>query len=235
MGRFLTLAALILALGAIGSPADAAGTPLTVAPTELFPAMSGVSYEVVLAASGGTGSYTFSVSGGSLPHGLSLSSDGTLSGVPDDVPGLFPFTVQAVDTAGASATSDLVLQVATPTILLTSVALPSARVGVDYHFGFFASGGSPAYTYAVSDGSPPTGLQLTSDGALSGKPTAAGVWLFTLQITDAHGIRGTQTFRFVVDGTTPIAKVRALKAKRSTAWQAASAHTRRFSGVAFLP
>src|SRR5205814_1514696 len=62
-------------------------------------------------ASGGTGSYTWSLASGTLPTGLSLSSAGVLSGTPT-VAGTSSFTVQATDTASVSGTKTFSLTIA---------------------------------------------------------------------------------------------------------------------------
>jgi large repetitive protein len=198
--RFLTMSTLALTLGAIGSPAQAAAS-ISIPPVTLFPATSGIFYSATVTAAGGTAPYTYSVVSGALPRGLSFSSVGTMSGIPDDSPGLFTFMVQAVDVDGNSATTSVTLELATPTILLASVAIPDAKVGVPYRYTLSALGGTPGYVFSVSDGSLPAGLSLSSDGVFTGAPTTAGISLFTVQITDARGIRGLQTFRLVVDRT----------------------------------
>jgi len=195
--RFLTFPALALAVAAIGSPAGAADA-LTVSPVTLFPATSGIFYSAVFRASGGTGPYSYSIVSGHLPVGMALSSDGTIRGVPDDAPGRFTFTVQALDQTDATATCTVTLALATPRVVLTSVAAPAARVGERYRFELSATGGSPRCAYSVARGSLPKGLDLARNGVLSGTPKAAGVSLFTLQVVDSHGIPGVQTFRFVV-------------------------------------
>jgi hypothetical protein len=65
----------------------------------------------VLAASGGTSPYTWSVQSGSLPRGLALRGDGAIVGTPAAV-GTFHFTVRVTDRAGARATRVLSIQVA---------------------------------------------------------------------------------------------------------------------------
>jgi large repetitive protein len=197
--RFLTFAAVGLTLVAVVSPAEAGrSTPVTIAPVTLYPATSGVFYSAVLRASGGTGPYAFSVVAGRLPSGLGLSRGGTLSGVPDDAPGLFAFTARVVDATGLAATAALTFTVATPEIVLTSVALPPARVGRVYRRKLVAQGGSPRYRFRLAKGQLPRGVHLGRGGVLSGTPRAAGVWLFTVQIADSNGIRGSQTLRLLV-------------------------------------
>src|SRR6266545_3215472 len=195
--RIFAAVAAAVALAGAGTGAAHAATPLGLSPVALFPATSSIFYSATVSATGGTAPY-YSVVAGALPKGLTLSPDGTLSGVPDDIAGLFAFTVQARDAAGTAATAAVTLSLATPTIVLTSVAIPSARVGDNYRHALFASGGSPRYIFSLARGSLPQGLHLAGDGVFSGVPAKAGVSLFTVQIIDNRGIRGVQTFRLVV-------------------------------------
>jgi len=69
---------------------------ITLSPATLAPGTVGISYNAIITASGGTPPYTFSITAGSLPGGLRLSSDGTISGIPVN-PGTFNFTITATD------------------------------------------------------------------------------------------------------------------------------------------
>ena len=64
----------------------------------------GEGYQVVLAASGGTPPYSWSLAGGTMPAGLSLSGGGVLSGVPT-VSAEVMLIFGVSDTAGRSASS----------------------------------------------------------------------------------------------------------------------------------
>jgi len=70
----------------------------------------GQTYTQTLRATGGLGALTWSVSGGSLPAGLTLSSAGTISGTPAAAE-TSNFTVTATDTFGQSDTQDLSIAV----------------------------------------------------------------------------------------------------------------------------
>nr|WP_286999304.1 autotransporter domain-containing protein [Comamonas sp. UBA7840] len=65
-----------------------------------------------------------------------------------------------------------------------SGSLPSATVGWAYSQSFTASDGTAPYTYAITSGSVPTGLSLAANGILSGTPTVAGSYNFTVTATD---------------------------------------------------
>lgn len=79
--------------------ATLSGVTITVSstPNPLLPATVATGYSAAITASGGTGPYTFTVTGGSLPLGLSLSSGGAISGTPSAICGCV-FIVKAVDS-----------------------------------------------------------------------------------------------------------------------------------------
>lgn len=68
--------------------------------------------------------------------------------------------------------------------LAPACCVPDAKVGVAYAERFQGSGGVPPYSYAVIAGSLPPGLTLDASGLLTGTPTAAGVYGFTVHVAD---------------------------------------------------
>ncbi|MDA4834875.1 Ig domain-containing protein, partial [Enterobacter hormaechei] len=102
----------------IRSPSRAA---LTLSPATLPTATPGAAYSQTLAAGGGTAPYTYAVSAGSLPAGLTLSSTGTLAGTPT-AGGSFTFTLTATDSAGGNGphggSQAYTLTVGAPTVAL---------------------------------------------------------------------------------------------------------------------
>ena len=79
-----------------------------------------------------------------------------------------------------------------PTQVLTlTEAAPDGQVLVAYSYQFNATGGTPAYSYAVSAGAPPTGTTLSATGLLSGTPSTAGAYNFTVRATDAAGVQAS--------------------------------------------
>src|SRR5262249_17480804 len=84
----------------------ASGGGPAVATTSIANVVKGVQVRRWLSATGGTAPYTWSVSAGTLPAGLTLAADGTLSGTPTGT-GASSFTVQVTDSASASGTANL--------------------------------------------------------------------------------------------------------------------------------
>lgn len=160
---------------------------IAITPTTLAQAQAAVAYSQQLSASGGNGSYTFSISSGALPAGLSLSSNGLLSGTPT-VAGSFSVTVTANDSFNFSGSQAYTVSVNPPSVVLNPATLPAATAETAYSQTYTATGGTAPYTYAVSSGTLPNGLSLNSaTGALSGTPIAAGAFPFSVRVTDSSG------------------------------------------------
>ena len=74
-----------------------AASGIVISPSTLPNGTAGVAYSQTMTASGGTAPYAFSVTSGSLPAGLTLSTGGVLSGTPSTA-GTSNFTMQATDS-----------------------------------------------------------------------------------------------------------------------------------------
>jgi hypothetical protein len=152
----------------------------------------GTAYSTSLVATGGTGGYTWSFTGGTnlVAANLGLAANGTISGTPGAY-GAFPFSVQVQDTQGNTQTANLTLNVNPPPLTVTTTpnSLPSVTVNSVYPGGVMlgASGGIAPYTWALVSGPTtfPAGIGLVSNGAISGTATAAGFYTFTVQVTDS--------------------------------------------------
>ena len=180
----------------------------TLQPSSLLPATAGQPYSQTVVAGGGTAPYTYSIIAGALPTGLTFSA-GTISGTPT-TSGAFFVTILARDSTTGSGSPFGVagyfpLTVITPTIAIAPANLPAANSGSYYSQTLTASGGAAPYTFAVSAGSLPPGLNLSSSGTLSGTPTASGVFNFSVTATDTSTGVGpfsaTQTYSLTVGAT----------------------------------
>ncbi|HEY4145790.1 putative Ig domain-containing protein [Pinirhizobacter sp.] len=179
---------------------------LTIAPTTLPAGTFNAPYSQTITTSGGTAAYSYTETG-ALPNGITLSSGGVLSGTPTQA-GSFPITVQANDsTTGPGApyhtTQAYTLTIAGPTITLSPASLPNATVGTAYSQTLSASGGAGSYTFNVSAGAPPTNMTLAANGTLSGTPSVAGDFNFTVQATDSDSFTGSRAYSMHVAAIAP--------------------------------
>ena len=157
--------------------------PLAITGCPLPDAASGESYQGSLNALGGSAPYTFT-SSGTLPPGITISTTGFVSGSSTSA-GSYPFNVTVREASGQTFTQACSLNVA-PTVLhiTTACPLPDAKLGQSYSAQIQAAGGVAPYQFDFF-GYLPDGLQVSSDGTLSGTPTALGGEAFLVRVTDA--------------------------------------------------
>lgn len=192
MKKFLRVAklavagALLAVLSACGGGGYGGSTPpaaLNITTTTTPDGVVGTAYNLTVAATGGNGAQTFSISAGSLPAGLALNvSTGAITGTPAGPAGTASFSVQVVDSGGGGAyggtpqqsdTQALTIDIVNP-LLITSGALPGTAIGAAYSQTIAASGGTTPYTFSVSTGALPAGVTLNAaTGAITGPATAA--------------------------------------------------------------
>ena len=153
-------------------------------------------YSDTLTESGGTSPFTWSVSSGSLPAGISLSADGNLTGTPTAT-GTASFTVKVIDANGQSATQATSIAIAAG-VSTTFTAPPAAVVNTAYSDTLTATGGTAPYTWSVNTGTLPAGITLSAAGVLSGTPTATGSSTFTVNVIDANNGIATTSITLVV-------------------------------------
>ena len=172
---------------------------LTVNPGALPGGTQGVNYSQTVSASGGTAPYSFAVSSGALPNGLSLNAgSGVISGTPSAA-GAFNFTIRATDVNFNTGSQAYTVNIAPVPLTVNPPALPNGTLGLAYSQTITTSGGVAPFTYAVLSGALPTGLSLNAgSGAITGTPTAAGNYNFTIQSTDSTPNTGTRNYSVTI-------------------------------------
>ncbi|MEU3455147.1 putative Ig domain-containing protein [Micromonospora sp. NPDC006766] len=158
----------------------------------------GVAYTATVQTSLGRPPYTFAITYGSLPPGLTLNtSTGTISGVPSAA-GTYAFVVQATDTGGLRGSLLIgITVIPAPTIVVTSV--PLGEVNASYSYRPTVVGGVAPYTWAVTAGPIPPGLTFNPfTGELTGVPTTPGVYGLNFRVTDAAGLTDVKPVTIVV-------------------------------------
>ncbi len=185
-----------------------AGT-LTTTTTSLPNGTVGVPYSRPVQATGGSGTFTWTISAGALPPNLILDpATGVISGTPT-APGSFSFTVRVTDTGGQSATQPLSITITPipppgipPDILTTT--LPAGTVNQPYNQPVVATSGTGALTWSIVAGALPAGLTLNAtNGEISGTSTVTGTSLFTVRVQDAAGLSDFQALSITINAPAP--------------------------------
>ena len=182
-----------------------APTPPTITTTSpLASGTVGAAYSQTLTATDGTTPYSWSITSGSLPTGLSLNSTGQISGTPTTA-NIYNFRVRVMGSNGLSSEKDFSLTVnpaATPPTIVTSTPMPSGTVGTAYSLTLQATGGTTPYSWSVVSGSLPTGLSLsTSTGQISGTPTVASTFNFRIRVTGSNALYSEKDFSLTINLT----------------------------------
>ncbi len=163
-------------------------------------------YYGFLNVSGGTYPYAWSITSGSLPPGLKIDQNGNLNGKPTTL-GTYNFTVQVADSTNPQQVVQTAQSITvSPPTLNVMGSLPG-RLPLNVAFdGFIAAqGGTPPYTWSISNGSLPPGLQLnTSTGEVSGTPNTLGNYTFYGQVVDSASQSAYSIFTILVD--TPLGR-----------------------------
>jgi hypothetical protein len=150
----------------------------------------GVPVRASLVATGGTAPYTWSLKS-VVPAGLAFGSDGSISGVPKRA-GAVTLTAHVVDANG-SAKDVAVRLVVRPRLAIATKFLPTATAGHAYRANVKVRGGAGGLHWSVLGA--PAGLLIdAATGRLSGSPSVAGTYRFTVRVRDVLGAVSAKTF-----------------------------------------
>jgi len=163
-------------------PLTVTASPVSVSTSSLPNAAVGIPYSQTLTPAGGSQPYTWTLTNGALPAGLSLTSAGVVSGNPT-ASGSFPITVKATDTNGASGSAMLSMSVAA-VVSIVLQGLPAGFLNQAYGpIVASASGGSGTYRWTGTG--LPSGISIApATGSIGGSPSVSGSFSGTITATD---------------------------------------------------
>lgn len=157
-------------------------------------------YSAALATTGGTGPFTWAVSGGSLPSGVTLNpTTGLLFGaVGLSTANSYVFSVTATDVNLAVAEAlNIPLTVYAKPDITTGLSLPPWDVGTTYNQTLTSAGGSPPLSWSVASVSPAATVSVGGGLLVATFPTNA-TYTISVKLTDGSGVSVTKSFRVAV-------------------------------------
>jgi hypothetical protein len=158
--------------------------PLRITISSLPPSTIGANYNQTLTAAGGAPPFSWSLSSGTLPPGLTLDTNGIIRGSAKTA-GTYAFAIRVADSAGSTISMSYSVTISGDVSIATS-SLADALVGAPYTQPLQATGGTPPYTWYLTGGTLPDGIKLDQGaGTLGGTPSVVGSFSFTLRAVDS--------------------------------------------------
>lgn len=157
---------------------------LSVTPASLVNGTAGVLYNQSLSQTGALGTPTYTVTAGTLPPGVTLSTSGVISGTPTGT-GVFNFTVQVSDASGCLGSTAYTLTIDCPTNSASLAAFPS-----------LCDNDAP---YIMSEGSPSGGTYSGSGVTGSSFDPSGGTSVITYSFTDVYACPQSTNATFTVN------------------------------------
>ena len=172
------------------------------------PAYIAQAYFQNLIAIGGTVPYTWSLASGALPPGLTLFPGGIISGTPTQL-GSNNYVLRVTDSGAPPyvVSSSITLNVTPQPLIEPGVPISPAPVNVPYHSQIPVSGGTPPYSWSISSGHLPLGLNLiATTGSLDGTPTQVGTFNFVATVADSGSPPQSTTENDFIQIRTPLGR-----------------------------
>ncbi len=192
--------------GLAGTRTDVVTQSLTIGTPYLPDATLTLPYSVQLVGQGSAGPYTFAlVDAASMPSGLTLSAAGLISGVPTQAGAFNPLIEVRANGRAVVVARPLRVAPLTASLAINARALPAPTRFVPYRAELGAAGGVGAYRFQLISGILPTGLELASNGEISGTPTDAlgTTRLFVIRVVDSIGNVDERAFAVTVVDSAP--------------------------------
>lgn len=177
----------------------------------LTPCCVGTFASIVIGAQGGTSPYSFAVTSGSIPTGMTFDAMGLLQGVPT-VSGTYTFTIEVVDSIGSTQSKSFTLRVCEIT---TASPLPSGTVSTAYNQALAATPTEGTVAWSLISGTLPAGLSLSTSGVISGTPLdgSQGTYTLTFGFLDGGGASCQKEFELEIVSVVALEAYWAFEAK----------------------
>jgi predicted outer membrane repeat protein len=172
---------------------------IALSPPLLPEGIIGLTYTQMLTATCSIAPYSFLIESGSLPNGLTLQSNGLISGTPTEA-GTFDFTIRATASNNVSGLTSYKLTILNFGFITTG--LPGAYQDAVYSQQLNVAGGAAPYSFSVESGNLPPGITLSPNGLFSGAPTQTGNFNFAVRVTDAGNLSVVKDFELAVGAFT---------------------------------
>ena len=179
--------------------------PPVITTTSLPNGIVGTAYSQQLMYTGGNGTASFAITAGSLPSssGLTLSSTGLISGTPSVASAGMTYSFSVAVTVGSQTSAPVALTLTIAALpAVSTTTLPSGNIGIPYSKQLtFTGGNGGAVSWAIVSGSLPagSGLTLSASGLLSGTPTTATTYSFSVAVTVGGQTSAAQALTLVVN------------------------------------
>ena len=188
--------------------------PLSIPAAVLQQGVTGSAYSATIAAQGGIPPLTWTLLSGTLPPGLSLTTNtqtgGTMPPTTGEVAGnpttsgTYTFTVQVHDSSipeqAATQTFSITIITAGP-LVITTTSLPNGVTAQGYNAPVQASGGVAPLTWSITGGLLPPGLILNpSTGVIAGTPQRVATSTFTIRVADSQNppVTASKTYTITI-------------------------------------
>jgi hypothetical protein len=179
--------------------------PLVITTTTVPDGTEETAYNQALVATGGLGTKSWTITAGTLPTGITLSSAGVISGTTAE-PAIAAITVRVADQASPQQadTQALTLTIDPGVLTIETTTLPDANEDIAYSQFVVADGGIEPYTFSVSDGSLGELSLNAATGQITGTATVSGTLTFDITVTDDDLATDVQSFTIdVIDAPPP--------------------------------
>jgi hypothetical protein len=167
-------------------------------------------YSAAIVASGGCTPYKWAITSGKLPAGVTqkVSTSTTaldLTGKPTTA-ATYSFTVSVTGCSGPAETASFKLVVNPAFLNISTATLPNGTVDTSYSATIDGTGGCTPYKWAITSGSLPKGVtekasSSTTAITLSGTPTTAATYSFTVSLTGCGGHVDTASYKVAIQGS----------------------------------